>query len=404
RSIEMIIGLLGILKAGGAYLPIAPHYPEERINYMLKDSSTKIVLKDLKELEKLDEEIEVIDISIVNQLSPSTGTQHHPAGHQYPSSIQYPASSIQSPSFPDNQYPITNPTNPLAYIIYTSGSTSRPKGVMIEHTSVVNILTAIQREYPLKNSDIYLFKTSYIFDVSVTEIFGWFMDGGRLAVLEKDAEKDPRQIIETIKKQRVTHINFVPSMFGTFVEALKTQTRPPQLAALKYIFLAGEALSPVLVEKFRGLDSGGRIQLENIYGPTEATIYTTSYSLTDWNKGNPVPIGKPMGNVILYILDKYDNMQPAGVPGELCIAGKGLARGYLNQPELTGERFVNYKLQVTNYKAPAGPPEAPVTDGIYYRTGDLARWLPDGNVEFLGRIDHQVKIRGFRIELGEIEN
>ncbi|MCP4149605.1 MAG: amino acid adenylation domain-containing protein, partial [bacterium] len=472
RSIETIIATIAILKTGAAYLPIEPAYPTERINYILKDSSTKIVLTgfgELKELKKLDEEIEFIDIHTTYQLLHSTGTQHQPASHQHPS-------GIRQASFPNNQSPITNP---LAYIIYTSGSTGRPKGVMIEHTSVVNILTAMQRAYPLKKDDTYLFKTSYVFDVSVTEIFGWFLGGGRLAVLEKDGEKDPRQIIETIKKHRITHINFVPSMFGLFVETLSTQTRNPgSLSQLRYIFLAGEALSPVLVERYRQFDPEGRIQLENIYGPTEGTIYASRYPLTEWRKGDPLPIGKPMGNVNLYIFDKYDNMQPVGVPGELIISGTGLARGYLNKPELTGERFVNYKLQATNYKAPAGHPLRitkskiqitnkkqktkkenepekgrqsqlprtalqnkslwesrsptgafikPVRDGLsservlapggavpprvagppearFYRTGDLARWLPDGNVEFLGRIDHQVKIRGFRIEMGEIES
>ncbi|MCP4146875.1 MAG: amino acid adenylation domain-containing protein, partial [bacterium] len=442
RSLEMIVGLLGILKAGAAYLPIDPAYPQERIHYMLKDSNAGIVLKEfyeiqelneLKESEKcaeLGESIEIIDINIINRQLPSTAPQYQPSG-------------IQPPSFPNNQYPLTNP---LAYIIYTSGSTGRPKGVMVEQRSVVNILAALQREYPLKGDDTYLLKTSYIFDVSVTEIFGWTIGGGRLAILARNAEKDPRQIIEAARKHRVTHINFVPSMFGIFVEELGTSPRDlGGLAALRYIFLAGEALSPALVERYRRIDPEGRIRLENIYGPTEATIYATRYPLEEWQKGgrargrdhvsrgksNTVPIGKPMGNVTLYIFDKYDNMQPVGVPGELIISGTGLARGYLNRPELTAERFANYKLQTTNYKQTTNNKlqitnkkqkakkeiikenkkeialpnnQYPITNNTLYHTGDLARWLPDGNIEFLGRMDHQVKIRGYRIELGEIEN
>ncbi|MCP4154969.1 MAG: amino acid adenylation domain-containing protein, partial [bacterium] len=341
----------------------------------------------------------------------------------------------------------------LAYIIYTSGSTGRPKGVMVEHRSMVNILTAMQWEYPLKRDDTYLFKTSYIFDVSVTEIFGWYIGGGRLAVLEKDAQKDPRQIIETILKHRVTHINFVPSMFGLFVEALSNQPTTGWLSTLKYIFLAGEALSPVLVEKFRQIDPEGQIRMENIYGPTEATIYASRYSLSQWGDnvpgvigghasvdiGDRIPIGKPMKNISLYIQDKYNNMQPVGVPGELIISGTGLARGYLNQPDLTAWKFTKSSRQLAvdsrqeekqrakkemikenkkeialpnnqypitnNTLSPSFPnTQSPITNNYLYHTGDLARWLTDGNIEFLGRLYKQVKIRGFRIELGEIEN
>ncbi|MCP4155867.1 MAG: amino acid adenylation domain-containing protein, partial [bacterium] len=416
RSIEMIIGLLGILKAGAAYLPIDPHTPKKRIEYMLKDSNAKIVLKELNELHEFDESgegIEIIDINTIYQLSSGTKNRQQPSS-RHPSGIRHPASG-------------------LAYIIYTSGTTGKPKGVMVEHRAAVNILTEMQREYPLKRDDTYLFKTSYIFDVSVAEIFGWYLDGGRLAVLEKDAEKDPRQIIETIKKHRITHINFVPSMFGIFVEALKTLPGDPRrLPALKYVFLAGEALSPVLVEKFKQIDPEGRIRLENVYGPTEGTIYASRYSLAEWGHvpgGNreTVPIGKPIGNVNLYIFDKYDNLLPVGVPGELIISGTGLARGYLNKPGLTAERFANYKLQTTqatNYNqtikdklqkakkekiadtlSPSFPnTQSPITNNYLYHTGDLCRWMPDGNIEFLGRIDQQVKIRGFRIELGEVEN
>jgi amino acid adenylation domain-containing protein len=283
---------------------------------------------------------------------------------------------------------------------------------MVEHVSVINILLALQKEYPLKESDTYLLKTSYLFDVSVTELFGWFLDGGRLAVFERGGEKDPQSIINAIRNWEVTHINFVPSMFNAFVEILTPQ-HSTKLSSLKYIFLAGEALIPGLVEKFRQL--GMKILLENIYGPTEATVYAAKYSLSAWNGSGSIPIGKPLQNIKLYILDNYDYLQPIGTAGELCIGGAGLARGYLNRPELTAGRFkravIGHSSLVIGNSHKFFPndrssqyPTPPFTHSPLYKTGDLARWLDDGNIEFLGRIDHQVKIRGYRIELGEIES
>jgi fengycin family lipopeptide synthetase D len=344
RSLEMIIGILGILKAGGAYLPIDPDYPEERKQYILKDSGAKILLT-LQEIAGLS-------------------SSHR---HLSPAPVTY-----------------------LAYVIYTSGSTGRPKGVLVETLSVINILSALQEDYPLETSDTYLLKTSYVFDVSVTELFGWFLGGGRLAVLAKGGEKDPQQILDTIERHSISHVNFVPSMFNLFLEILEPENIK-KLSRLKYIFLAGEALLPVAVKRFNRLKV--KAVLENIYGPTEGTIYASSYPLWQWDGTGDIPIGKPVRNVKCYILNKYHHLQPVRVAGELCIAGAGLARGYLNRPELTTEKF------------------HPVSLGYYrsymsyiYRTGDLARWLPDGNIEFIGRIDEQVKIRGYRIELGEIES
>ncbi|MDQ1354132.1 MAG: surfactin/lichenysin synthetase, partial [Acidobacteriota bacterium] len=276
----------------------------------------------------------------------------------------------------------------LAYVIYTSGTTGRPKGVAVEHSSVVNILTAMQREYPLKAADTFLLKTSYMFDVSVSELFGWFLEGGKLAILERGGEKDPAVISAAIERYCITHINFVPSMFSVFVDDLEAHPQNIiKLSGLKYIFLAGEALIPKLIKRFKQFNT--EISLENIYGPTEGTVYSTLYSLKGGVYTDNIPIGKPMQNVRVFILDKNGNIQPGRVPGELYIGGVGVARGYLNRPELTAEKFNrSYKTNRTY---------------ILYRTGDLARWLPCGNIEFLGRIDHQVKVRGFRIELGEIE-
>jgi acyl transferase domain-containing protein/acyl carrier protein len=280
---------------------------------------------------------------------------------------------------------------------------------MVEHGSIVNLLFSLQKRYPLTPLDTYLFKTSYLFDVSVTELFGWFLKGGRLAILEPGDHKDPEKILETIEKQKVTHINFVPSMFNVFTRAIHPGNTG-KLSGLKYIFLAGEALLPGAVEGFQDLDTG--VLLENIYGPTEAAVYSSWYSLHDWKGQGPIPIGKPLPNVTLYIYGQWSNLQPIGVPGELCIGGEGVARGYMNRPGLTNDKFkiINDKLKIKKGKGALRANFDTCTEKTLttntnkiYKTGDLARWLEDGNIEFLGRMDFQVKIRGFRVELGEIQ-
>jgi amino acid adenylation domain-containing protein len=360
RSLEMIIGIMGILKAGGAYLPIDPEYPKDRIEYMLEDSGAGILLTQKHLRGKTAFKGEVIELDD-EQLY--TGN----------------SSNLET----------VNSTDNLAYVIYTSGSTGKPKGVMIEHKSVMNILTALQKEYPLTETGSYLLKTSYTFDVSVTELFGWIIGAGRLVILERGGEKDPQAIIKKIKDESITHVNFVPSMLNMFLNGVSSDVIK-NIENLKYVLVAGEAISKELVSK---LNSTFRnISLQNIYGPTEITIYATNYSLENMEtaeKAANVPIGRPMQNVKAYIVDKNNNLQPIGAAGELCIGGEGLARGYLNKPELTAEKFI---------------PNPFVQGERMYKTGDLTKWLPDGNIEFFGRIDQQVKIRGFRIELGEIEN
>ena len=391
RSIEMIIGILGILKAGGAYLPIDPDYPEERINYMLADSSTKILVTSPVLLEKFEKLLIVnCQLLIVNEIPPNCRRLNNPPKE---------ANSINNYQLTINNLQLRQDN--IAYIIYTSGSTGRPKGVMVEHRSIVNILTALQKNYPLEPFDIYLFKTLYIFDVSVTELFGWFPGGGRLAILEKGGEKEPQKIIDLIYRGWITHVNFVPSMFNVFVEELNPGN-VTKLSGLKYIFLAGETLLPELVEKIRRLNT--HIQLENLYGPTEGTVYSSSYPLSDWNGKGSVSIGKPLQNLGLYIFDKKNHLQPIGAAGELCISGPGVARGYLNQPELTAEKFDHDLWDYQDYRDGCHKSSRSYKSYVLYKTGDLGRWLPSGNIEFLGRMDHQVKIRGFRVELGEIEN
>jgi amino acid adenylation domain-containing protein len=307
RSIEMVIGTLGILKAGGAYLPIEPDYPPERINYILKDCGTKILLTRKK----------IAEISSP-ALSNSSEGRH----------LNFTASQLPS-------FPASLPSS-LAYIIYTSGSTGRPKGVLVEHLSAVNVLSALYKTYPFTQTHRYLLKTSYTFDVSVSELFGWFFGGGRCIILAPDHHKDPGKILEAIEYERITHINFVPSMFGVFIDRLE-EKNIVKLSSLEYIFLAGEALPPHQVKKFRDLNTP--IALENLYGPTEGTVYASGYSLSQWEGHANIPIGKPLQNVKLYIFDS--NLCPVaiGVIGELYIAGHGVARGYLNNPELTAEKF-----------------------------------------------------------------
>ncbi len=390
RSNEMVVGIMGILKSGGAYLPIDPGYPQERIHYILSDSGAEMLLTDdVKARDRFKtspyNELDIITIQDVVCRGGSVCSSETNVGVRdvVPLHLHIPPTS----------------TTCLAYIIYTSGSTGNPKGVIVEHASAVNLLYAIQSEYPLGESDTYLLKTTYIFDVSVTELFGWYMGGGRVAVLEKDGHKDPRVIVDSIERNKVSHINFVPSMLNAFIEYVSGENRS-RLSSLKYIFLAGEALLPELVKKFKDLNT--TITIENIYGPTENTVYAGNYSISEWNGTGSVPIGKPLPNINLYILNRYNHLQPLGVVGELCISGVGLSRGYLNRPELTAEKFIYFAHDFHEYKHIN--PKLITQNSKLYRTGDLVKWLPDGNIEFIGRLDHQVKIRGFRIELGEIEN
>jgi amino acid adenylation domain-containing protein len=361
-SLEMLVGILGILKAGAAYLPIDPTYPVTRIAFMLADSGSRWILSHASLVNNIEFAGEVIALEDQNLYSSS----------------------------PTNPGRIGHPGE-LIYVIYTSGSTGKPKGVLVENESVFNILFALEQAYPMGENDAYLLKTNYTFDVSVTELLGWFFGRGRLVIPEPGGNNDPETIISILPRCRVTHINFVPSILNVFLEALGERAKQA-FKPLKYIFVAGEMFSPQLLQKIKSLRVSTPI--ENLYGPTEATIYATGYSLS--TDDTVVLIGKPLNNIIVYILDKTGHPQPPCIPGELCIGGAGTARGYLNNPGLTAQKFIfispglyrSYLSYRTN---------------ILYKTGDLARWLPDGNIEFLGRIDQQVKIRGFRIEPGEIE-
>ncbi len=356
RSIDMMIGIFGILKAGGAYLPISPDYPPDRVEYILNDSQSGCLL--------------------VNKVV--FGQEHHTTKAIH---INNPLIEKEASSNPD----IVPNSNNLAYIIYTSGSTGKPKGAMIAHYSLVNRINWMQKMYPISQGDVILQKTVYTFDVSVWELFWWSLYGARLHLLGKNEEKNPEKLVHAIENRNVSVIHFVPSMLNIFLEYLQNTSKTFDFSTLKYVFSSGEALATDQAEPFLKQD---RIRLVNLYGPTEATIDVSYFNCTHSIHSSIVPIGKPIDNIKLLILNEHFQIQPIGIAGELYIAGDGLAMGYLNKVELTHEKFI-YSTSLP-YKR-------------LYKTGDLARWLDDGNIEFLGRIDNQVKIRGFRIELGEIE-
>ncbi|WP_064201988.1 non-ribosomal peptide synthetase [Brevibacillus brevis] len=367
RSLEMVIGILGILKAGAAYVPLDPTYSTERLAYMVEDSKSTLVLTQARLLDKVSSTAGESTKCIV--LDRDWEEVEQTAQRQ------------------TKLNRVVNPTN-LAYVIYTSGSTGKPKGVMVSHESIMNTLFFLEARYPVMENDVYLLKTNYVFDVSLSELFGWFIGRGHLVILPPHGEKSPEMLAESIMKHRVTHVNFVPAMLNVFVNGVSANQPFLQDCPLKYVMVAGEAFPKELVK--RTVATFPKAKIENIYGPTEASIYAAWFSCSE-NKlvSSNTPIGRPVANTQLYIVDRHMNPVPVGVPGELCIAGKGLARGYLNRPELTAEKFV----------------DNPFTTGTkLYKTGDVTRWLPDGTIEYLGRIDHQVKIRGFRIELGEIES
>ncbi|MGG0792541.1 amino acid adenylation domain-containing protein [Brevibacillus laterosporus] len=361
RSLDMIIGIFGILKAGGAYLPIDPGYPQERIEYLLEDSGTSILLLS----QSLKEHVEFSGVTMsLDELKLCEGD----------------GSNLEPVSLSEH----------LAYIIYTSGSTGKPKGVMVEHHSVVNRLLWMQKRYPLENRDVILQKTPISFDVSVWELFWWSWTGAKVCLLPPGGEKDPRTIVQAIERHQVTTMHFVPSMLHMFLESVALRQEAHRLRYLRRVFTSGEALHAKHGERFRTLlYQANGTTLHNLYGPTEATVDVSFYDCPMDGPITQIPIGKPIDNTRLYIVNRQGRMQGIGMPGELCITGVGVARGYYHRPDLTEEKFV------TN---PFNPSER------MYRTGDLARWLPDGNIEYMGRIDHQVKIRGNRIELGEIES
>lgn len=359
RSVELVVSLLAVLKAGAAYLPLDPDYPEQRLAYMLRDAAPVCAVTDR-----------------AGRLPEDTGTP-----------------LVVLDGLDVSEYLWVNPSRPLtpahpAYVIYTSGSTGRPKGVVVSHGAIDNRLRWMQSAYGLTADDRVLQKTPSSFDVSVWEFFWPLRQGATLVVAEPGGHKDPAYLARLIREQSVTTCHFVPSMLQVFLAEGETgaEAWAEACGTLRRVFCSGEALPRETADAFgRGLPG---VELHNLYGPTEAAVDVTFHACAPDATG-PVPIGRPVWNTRLHVLDAALQPCPPGVPGELYLAGRQLADGYLNRPELTASRFV---------ADPFGRPAQRM-----YRTGDLAHWTEGGEVVYLGRTDDQVKLRGQRIELGEIE-
>jgi amino acid adenylation domain-containing protein len=358
RSLALVTGLLAVLKAGGAYVPLDPDHPRERTAFVLDEAGIGVLLADHGLVERLPSHRAAIVLLDTGGAVPAAGALSHPA----------------RAAAPEN----------LAYVIYTSGSTGQPKGAMNSHRALVNRLAWMQLAYPLDGADAVLHKTPFGFDVSVWELFWPLTTGARLVVALPGGHQDPDYLAATIEGERITTVHFVPSMLRAFLEPLG----PGRCPSLRRVIASGEALPADLAATF--FDVLPRVALHNLYGPTEAAIDVTAWPCERGGAGRPVPIGRPIDNLAIHLLDAGARPVPVGVAGELHIGGLGLARGYAGRPDLTAERFLP-----DPFGARAG--------ARMYRTGDLARHRADGAIEYLGRVDLQVKIRGFRIELGEIE-
>ena len=358
RSPDMLIAVLAVLKAGGAYLPLDPAYPKERLSYMLKDSGASLLLT-----------------------QPGCSAPNFSG-----ETLEVDMTSLASEKAENHEFTPADGGS-LAYVIYTSGSTGQPKGVAVEHRQAVSFLTGMQHQFPLSEDDIVMVKTSFSFDASVWQLFWWSLSGASAYLLPPGWEKDSALIVQAIHQENVTTAHFIPAMLNSFLDQAEIE-RLSDRTSLKRVFAGGEPLAPRTAARFASVLP--QVSLIHGYGPTEATVDAAFYVLDPERDRDRlrIPIGKPVPGARLYVLDPHLAVQPSGVAGELYIAGAGVARGYLNRPALTEERFL---------EDPFYPGER------MYKTGDVARWLPDGNVEFLGRTDDQVKIRGYRIEPGEIE-
>ncbi len=373
-SVEMVIAIIGILKSGAAWLPISPDYPGERIRYMLIDAAVRGLIALAPHVNQWQDVpgCGVLDMGEPRILAESVGDMD--------------AADSQAVTAPGD----------AAYIIYTSGSTGNPKGVVVSHSSFVNRLHFMREHCAFTADDVILQKASPTFDVSVCEVFRGIVWGALLVIPGGEINTDLRRMAQLIKEHRVTVMEFVPSVLNLFLDYLDNHRLIAEAASLRIVFVGVEAVESEVVKRFRLLlHSAYGTRLINAYGPTEATVDVTWYDCTAGDGDTPdrIPIGTPIANSRAYILSKSRSLQPIGINGELCVSGSSLALGYLNQPELTAEKFIPNPFE-----------ETALHPSPLYKTGDLARWSADGNIGFYGRIDQQVKIRGYRIETGEIEN
>lgn len=363
RSLEMMVGILGILKSGAAYLPIDPDYPSDRVKYVLEDSGAKIVLTQNKFANTLS--LMGFDPIRIDELETYQGD----------------GENLEAVSGPEN----------LAYMIYTSGSTGKPKGVMIEHRNVINFIKGITDRIEFTPEKSILALTTVSFDISGLETLLPLTCGSKVFIGEEEQQKNTKALHLVITQNDINMLQMTPSRMRML---LNDDESVACLANVKEIMIGGEACPEALLKEVKAVT---KAKIYNMYGPTETTIWSAVKDMTEEDEVN---IGKPIANTGVYILGAANRVQPIGVPGELCITGDGLARGYWQRPELTAEKFVPNPFHALVAEAA----DAPASSERMYRTGDLARWLPDGELQFLGRIDDQVKIRGYRIELGEIES
>jgi amino acid adenylation domain-containing protein len=360
RSIEMVIGMLGVLKAGAAYLPLDPSYPRERLEFMATDAQIPIILCNERSLTAL---LQSAPIIYLNEFVSETSDQPR-------------SSRADTTGFSDGES--------LCYVIYTSGSTGKPKGVLIPHRGICNRLLWMQETLQLCAGDAVLHKTPIGFDVSVWEIFWPLIAGGTVVLAGTGGEKESRYLVELIRSYQIKVVHFVPAMLRAFLE----ESGLENLDSLRHVICSGEVLDANLRNRFFEKMSA---RLHNLYGPTEASIDVTHWEALPLDESTIVPIGRPVFNTSIYIVNNEMQLVPNGEPGEIWVAGRNVAHGYHRRPELTTRNFFL-------------DPFYPETGQMAYRTGDYGRLRPDNAVEFLGRMDDQVKIRGQRIELGEIEN
>src|SRR5579884_1978054 len=373
RSPEMIAAILGVLKAGGAYVPLDPASPAKRLRSILADTRAPILLTQrrlMKRLRELETQIICVDEDTFSR------------------ELEASAPALASSSRLN--------TSNLAYVIYTSGSTGKPKGVMIEHRAICNTICWHQHALQVRPDDRLLLLLPYVFDASISIIFPALVAGAELVLPAPGEERDPARILECIRRDGVTILPTPPSLLRLMLdERLRQAGR-----TLRWICCGGESMPPDLPNRLFELFD---VPLYNLYGPTETAIDATWWACRRGEDRASIPIGRPIANVQVYVLDQQRRPVPIGVPGELYIGGAGLARGYWNDPQLTAERFVRVG-SVSDSKTPVANTSGPLfPEKRLYRTGDRCRWLTDGNLEFLGRVDQQVKLRGYRIEIGEIE-
>ncbi|MGC5775199.1 amino acid adenylation domain-containing protein [Paenibacillus pabuli] len=350
RSLELFIAILAVLKAGGAYIPLDPEFPRERLEYMLSDSGARILLTKKDEPDLFNGTVLTLSKKMIEEIGEKTH-QSNSRGH----------------------------SNNLAYIIYTSGSTGRPKGVMIEHRNVVNFINGMSRVLDVRSDQTILSLTTVSFDIFVVESLLPLSLGMGVLLASEDEAKNPDMLGKLLDLHPVEWVQLTPSRMRAL---LSSKRMHPHLASIQNIIVGGEAFPVYLYQQMRTITNA---QIFNMYGPTETTVWSMSKKIDRFEE---ITIGSPIANTRVYILDSSNALAGIGIPGELCIAGDGVARGYLNNAELTRSKFIPYSA---------------VKDERVYRTGDLARWLPSGEIQFLGRLDHQVKIRGYRIELAEVE-